>query len=403
MKKINLVFAIVLMLGLSIPSQQTKAQRGVSVSFQFFYDNLSPYGTWISNPQYGYVWHPNVSRRFHPYRTSGHWVWSNEYEWIWVSDYEWGWAPFHYGRWHYDSYYGWLWIPDYEWAPAWVVWRGGGDYYGWAPLGPGVNISIAFGNYSPPYDYWCFVPRRYIASPTIYNYYVSPQQNTTIINNTTVINNYSTSGGATRNVFVSGPQRTEVERYTQQSLTPVKLSESSTPGRTRASGNEVAIYKPKVSTSDKSSAKPSKVVPADKSKSNELQKNQPVKAQPQKEQPIRNEQPKNQPQKNQPVTNEPQRNQPVKTQPQKEQPIRNEPQKNQPVRNEPQNNQPPKSQPVKNEQQKNQPAQTQPQKEQPVKTEPQKNQPPKSQPQKTEPPKNPPPKNQPPKKKNGNG
>jgi hypothetical protein len=398
MKKINLVFAIVLILGLSIPSQQTKAQRGVSVSFQFFYDNLSPYGTWISYPQYGYVWHPNVGRSFHPYRTSGHWVWSNEYDWIWVSDYEWGWAPFHYGRWHYDSYYGWLWIPDYEWAPAWVTWRGGGNYYGWAPLGPGVSISIAFGNYAPPYDYWCFVPRQYIASPTIYNYYVSPQQNTTIINNTTVINNYSTSGGPSKNVFVSGPQRTEVERYTQHSLMPVKLSESSKPGRTRTSGNEVAIYKPKVSTSDKSSAKPLKVVPADKSKSNEQQKNQPVKAQPQKEQPIRNE-----PQKKQPVTNEPLRNQPVKTQPAKEQPVRNEPQKNQPVRNEPQNNQPPKSQPqkeqpVKNEPQKNQPAQTQPQKEQPVKTEPQKNQP-----QKTEPAKNPPPKSQPPKKKNGNG
>jgi hypothetical protein len=362
MKKINIVLAMVLMLGLSIPSQQTKAQ-GVSVSFQFFYDNLSPYGTWISYPQYGYVWHPNVSRGFHPYRTSGHWVWSNEYDWIWVSDYEWGWAPFHYGRWHYDSYYGWLWIPDYEWAPAWVVWRGGGDYYGWAPLGPGVSISIAFGNYSPPYDYWCFVPRQYIASPTIYNYYVSPQQNTTIINNTTVINNYSTSGGPTRNVFVSGPQRTEVERYTQKGLTPVKLSESSTPGRIRASRNEVAIYKPKVSTSDKNSAKPSKVVTADKSnKSNEPQRNMPV-TQPQKEQPVRNEPQKNQPvrtepQKNQPVPNEPQRNQPVKTQPQKEQPVRTEPQKSQPT----------------------------------------KDQPPKSQPQKTEPPKNPPPK-----KKNGNG
>jgi Family of unknown function (DUF6600) len=384
MKKINIVLAIVVMLALSIPSQQTKAQRGVSVSFQFFYDNLSSYGTWISYPQYGYVWQPGVGRGFHPYRTSGHWVWSNEYEWIWVSDYEWGWAPFHYGRWYYDSYYGWLWIPDYEWAPAWVVWRGGGDYYGWAPLGPGISISIAFGSYSPPYSYWCFVPRQYIASPTIYNYYVSPQQNTTIINNTTVINNYSTSGGPAKDVFVSGPQRTEVERYTQQSLTPVKLSESSSPGRTRASGDEVAIYKPNVSSSDRRSAKPSKVVTADKSnKINEPQRNQPATTQPQKEQPVRNEPQKNQPvrteqQKKQPVTNEQQRNQPARTQPQQEQPVRNEPQKNQPQKSQPQKTEPPK----------NPPAQSQP---------------PKSQPQKTEPAKNPPAKKQPPKKKDGNG
>ena len=251
MKKINIFLAIILMFIMSISSQQAKAQVGVSVNFQFFYDNLSPYGSWISYPQYGYVWQPHVGRGFHPYRTSGHWVWSPEYQWIWVSDYDWGWAPFHYGRWHYDRYYGWLWIPDYEWAPAWVVWRGGGDYYGWAPLDAGISISVAFGNYSPSYDYWSFVPRRYIASPTIYNYYVSPQQNTTIINNTTVINNYSTSGGPTRNVFVNGPQRTEVERYTQQSITPVKLNEISRPGRTRSTNNEVAIYKPKVNAGDK--------------------------------------------------------------------------------------------------------------------------------------------------------
>ena len=341
MKKIKIFFAIVLALSISIPSQQAKAQVSISVSFQSFYDNLSPYGTWMSYPQYGYVWRPNVGRGFHPYRTSGHWAWSDQYEWIWVSDYEWGWAPFHYGRWHYDSYYGWLWIPDYEWAPAWVVWRGGGDYYGWAPLGPGISIST-FGRYSPPYDYWCFVPRRYITSPTIYNYYVSPQQNRTIINNTTIINNYSTSAGPTRSTFVTGPRRTEVERYTQQSLTPVKLSETTKPGRTRATSNELAIYKPKVNA-DKSSAKPAKVVPMNKG--NESQKNQPV-----KQEPVRTEPQKNQPVKQEPVRTEPQKNQPVK-----QEPLRTDPQKNQPVKNEPAKTQPQKTQPEKNQPQKSQP------------------------------------------------
>ena len=49
---------------------------------------------------------------------------------------------FHYGRWFYDPYYGWLWVPGYDWSPAWVTWRGGGDYYGWAPIRPGISISI---------------------------------------------------------------------------------------------------------------------------------------------------------------------------------------------------------------------------------------------------------------------
>src|SRR6185436_12975361 len=155
MKKIKIFLATVLFLFLatSFSPQQAKAQFGLSVSFQFFYDNLSPYGQWVYHPLYGYIWHPNAERGFRPYRTRGHWVWSDEYEWVWVSDYNWGWAAFHYGRWFYDSYYGWMWMPDYDWAPAWVAWRSGGDYYGWAPLDPGFNLSLSFGSYSPPVDY----------------------------------------------------------------------------------------------------------------------------------------------------------------------------------------------------------------------------------------------------------
>src|SRR5678815_1623890 len=110
---------------------KSSAQVSVNVSFQTFYDELSPYGQWIDYPEYGYVWRPdNRYSDFQPYQSGGHWVWSEYDSWLWVSDYEWGWAPFHYGRWVYDSYDGWLWVPDYKWAPAWVVWRGGGDYYG---------------------------------------------------------------------------------------------------------------------------------------------------------------------------------------------------------------------------------------------------------------------------------
>src|SRR5829696_879022 len=65
----------------------------------------------------------------------------NDYGWMWASDYDWGWATFHYGRWVYDNFYGWLWMPGYEWSPAWVEWRSGGDYYGWAPLGPDFSFN----------------------------------------------------------------------------------------------------------------------------------------------------------------------------------------------------------------------------------------------------------------------
>mgnify|MGYP006899130951 CR=1 FL=1 len=211
------------------------------VDYQTFYDELSPHGRWVQHPQYGYVWIPNLGNDFRPYSTSGHWVWTDNYEWMWVSDYDWGWAPFHYGRWYSDPYYGWAWVPGYEWSPAWVAWRDGGDYYGWAPIQPGINISIGFniGSYSPPYDYWCFTPRRYITSPRVYDYYLDRRQNVTIINQTTIINNFNYN----RNVFRTGPRRADVEIYAGR-ITPVRFAPSSRPGRSVVRNNQVNIYRP---------------------------------------------------------------------------------------------------------------------------------------------------------------
>ncbi|MGC3947112.1 MAG: hypothetical protein QM762_21770 [Chryseolinea sp.] len=99
----------------------------------FLYDELQPYGTWIDHGRYGYVWMPNAASYFVPYGTNGYWV-QTSYGNTWVSNYNWGWAPFHYGRWFYDDFYGWSRVPDTTWGPAWVTWRSGGGYYGWAPL-----------------------------------------------------------------------------------------------------------------------------------------------------------------------------------------------------------------------------------------------------------------------------
>ena len=239
--------SLVIVLGSSLPnktSAQNYNNRG-DVSYQTFYDELSPYGQWVDYPNYGYVWVPDSGPDFRPYNTNGHWVWTDDYEWMWVSDYDWGWGPFHYGRWEEDAFYGWFWVPGYEWSPAWVAWRDGGDYYGWAPLRPGINISINFniGGYSPPYNYWSFAPRRYITSPRIFDYCVDRRQNVTIINYTTIIinnNHYSSNYG-----FRSGPGRYEAERYCGR-INPVRFRDSYSPGRTQFRNNELSVYRPNV-------------------------------------------------------------------------------------------------------------------------------------------------------------
>ena len=198
------------------------------VSYQSFYDQLSPYGNWINYPGYGYVWSPNAGPDFQPYATNGNWIYTNA-GWTWASDYNWGWAPFHYGRWFYENGYGWMWVPGNEWAPAWVSWRGGGDYYGWAPLGPSISVNVALNSYNPPANYWNFVPRQYMGNPNWHNYYVGGARNVTIINNTTIINNYSGSD-RTHYAYAPGPDPNEVRRYSGNNFTPVQLRQSSTPG-----------------------------------------------------------------------------------------------------------------------------------------------------------------------------
>jgi hypothetical protein len=235
-----------------ITPQTATAQ--VSINFQVFYDDLSPYGSWVLNTHYGYVWIPDVSSGFIPYGTNGHWVFSNV-GWTWVSNYSWGWAPFHYGRWYYDYIYGWIWVPDYEWGPAWVVWRRTEGYYGWAPIGPGISISIAYGdNYNLPYNQWIIVRDRDLGRTNINNYYVNTPDNSRILKNSTVINNIRIDN--TSHVkYGIGPNRNEVQKRSGNAITTYTLRERNKPGH-NLSNRELSIYKPRVEKYNASGRKP---------------------------------------------------------------------------------------------------------------------------------------------------
>ncbi|AYL97888.1 DUF6600 domain-containing protein [Mucilaginibacter celer] len=261
MKFINKICGISLiafLIMLAAPDK-SKAQEGGYVSDQEFYDELDPYGTWVSDPQYGNVWVPDAEDNFRPYATRGHWV-VTDYGNTWVSDYKWGWAPFHYGRWRYDDYYGWEWIPGNEWAPAWVSWRHGGGYYGWAPLQPGISISISLGNsYRVPDNYWVCAPQAYINSPQIYNYYTPRPRVVNIINRTTIINNTYVNNNRT---YITGPRVTEIRQVTNnRNVRVYNITNVNRPnGGGRVVNNTVNIYRPEVRKAP--DARPARVVNA---------------------------------------------------------------------------------------------------------------------------------------------
>jgi hypothetical protein len=104
-------------------------------------EDMDPYGTWSSVPEYGNVWRPAVGPDWAPYQ-SGRWVWEDWYGWTWVSYDPWGWAPYHYGRWFHDRW-GWGWYPGmitarHYWSPALVGFFGFGDV--------GMGVGFGFGN-----------------------------------------------------------------------------------------------------------------------------------------------------------------------------------------------------------------------------------------------------------------
>ena len=138
-----------------------------SENYGTFYTRLDPYGSWIDTGTYGYVWQPQAaerSRSWRPY-TNGRWVFTDA-GWTWYSEEPFGWATYHYGRWTRLRSVGWVWVPGEEWAPAWVSWREGDGYVGWAPLPPEARFERGTGIHHWADNYYDIGPEQYTFVPT---------------------------------------------------------------------------------------------------------------------------------------------------------------------------------------------------------------------------------------------
>jgi len=256
MKKILFALSILAFVVSALP-QAARAD----VSVDFIYNNLSG-GNWIEAEGYGYGWQPDVAvsdPNWRPY-ADGYWAYT-DYGWTWISYEDFGWATYHYGRWANLADYGWLWFPgsDLDWGPAWVSWRTGGDYIGWAPLpprGPGIvyegqpigaRVDIEF-DIGPQYYNFCDV--RFIGEPVLRDRIFPPTQNVTYISNTvnvtniTVQNNVVYNYGPDINVvsaYSSRPiQRLTVERHAATDLSAAAKSG----GLTKVQGNKLVVGAP---------------------------------------------------------------------------------------------------------------------------------------------------------------
>lgn len=233
------------------------------LDISYFYESMSPHGTWYRDSSYGWVWRPTVVEvGWRPYVHNGHWAWT-DHGWYWESSYPWGWAAFHYGRWYEHPHHHWVWVPDTTWGPAWVTWRHSDSHYGWAPLPPharfeagvgfhfgaGVGVDFGFGLSAGAY---AFVPvggfldvhLGGVILPHTHSHRIYNQ--TKIVNNTYVYND--------NRIINNGIPVTQVRAATRQSLEPVKVAAATAaPGQAvqpeKRGGNTITAFKPEVKKS----------------------------------------------------------------------------------------------------------------------------------------------------------
>lgn len=251
------------MVGLLLPFAP-RVEADTEVSLNFFYDNLSPFGSWIDVAGYGYCFQPGVAvdnADWRPY-ADGYWAYT-DVGWTWVSYEDFGWATYHYGRWTDLSDYGWVWVPGYEWGPAWVSWRTGGDYVGWAPLPPVSNViyegRAITGQVDVLFDigplYYNFCDVRYIGEPVLRGRIFAPSRNVTIINQTVNVTNITYNNST---VYNYGPNYNRLNQYSARPIQRLTLQRETTGNLgqggkrgnlNRVNGNQLTVVAPAIEKS----------------------------------------------------------------------------------------------------------------------------------------------------------
>jgi uncharacterized protein DUF6600 len=213
-------------------------------SLDYFHEELAPYGQWVTHESYGEVWVPRVRAGWRPY-TTGHWAYTDQ-GWAWMADEPWGWATFHYGRWFYDQGIGWAWVPGNTWAPAWVAWRSGDGYVGWAPLPPNIEFTaeggLGLGVAAITAGFFTFVAERSMLAPNASEVIVSSSRNVEIVPRTANVTRYAVSD---HRIIGSGVDVRRIEQATGRPVPRLRVG-SMTSGSPR--GQRGAFYQPAVVT-----------------------------------------------------------------------------------------------------------------------------------------------------------
>jgi hypothetical protein len=256
-------------ISLSSPVESEENLFMNAVSFQSFYDVLSPMGEWIQitkedidedlNDGEGqaysstmddddllFIWKPSVEGAWKPYM-NGRWEYT-DHGWLWVSTDKWGSSTYHYGRWWNSPKYGWVWLPGYTWAPGWVRWKVSDSHIGWAPLSPKANWKIENGITEKNYKYknsdndWVFVNDNTFTGDINSSNIVNSAQNSQLVKSS---NNITDIRAEDDKIINAGPDVNDIEKRTGKKFQRKKIKFSREKNKTIVGNSDIVIGREK--------------------------------------------------------------------------------------------------------------------------------------------------------------
>jgi len=162
----------------------------------------------------------------------------------------------------YDASRGWLWVPGGEWASAWVSWRYGDGYIGWAPIPPVIGWSdgaglipsgLAIDEWIPPFWY-CFVEEEFFFKEQVKDYITLSARNDTLVKLTKNVTSYAASD---HHVINRAIDIDRIEKDTGQAINRYRIVDVESRRaecRARVKDGEMAFYRPDVSTATRGPA-----------------------------------------------------------------------------------------------------------------------------------------------------
>jgi hypothetical protein len=141
-------------------------------------------------------------------------------------------------------------VPGTEWAPAWVAWRYGDDWVGWAPLPPTANwdassgLAFADPNVIQPAQ-WCFVPRTHMLDVSIGIQLTSIGRNVTLLERSRDATRFEVRDGRPANI---GIDVAVIEKQVGRQVPREKIVDVDSPDRGggRPVSGGLGFYRPKV-------------------------------------------------------------------------------------------------------------------------------------------------------------